>query len=67
VLLALLNLFYGRVPLAVLLVVAPLLSVGVAALAYRYVEVPSMARGRTVASGLGSRRKRVDRTPVTTG
>jgi peptidoglycan/LPS O-acetylase OafA/YrhL len=55
VLLALLNLLYGRVPLALILVAAPLLSIGAAALGYRLVESPAMARGRRVASGLPTR------------
>ncbi len=57
VLLALLNLLYGRVPLPIILVAAPLLSIGVAALGYRLVEAPAMARGRRVASRLRTRRR----------
>ena len=46
VLLALLHLFYGRMPLAVLLIALWPLSLGLATLGERYVEQPSIALGR---------------------
>jgi peptidoglycan/LPS O-acetylase OafA/YrhL len=46
VLLALLHLFYGRLPLAVLLIALWPLSLGLATLGERYVEQPSIALGR---------------------
>jgi peptidoglycan/LPS O-acetylase OafA/YrhL len=46
VLLALLHLFYGRLPVAVLLIALWPLSLGLAALGERYIEQPSIALGR---------------------
>jgi len=50
VLLALLHLFYGRLPVAVLLIALWPLSLGLATLGERYIEQPSIALGRRLTS-----------------